>query len=315
MGIFDRLRKRGAARWAPTMTPEELDQFVKLVETDLRRRGVRFSRRDAVVNVTAGKESGLPPGAYHLSSLAQQCKQAERREWEAGIARHFDMAIHGSAAAEHLSAIVHDYPKVASLLRVRIYPPEWTTGHKDEVVLRHDLPGLATVLCFDLPTMVVPVRKEQAASWSVGVETAFEQGIENSTQTNDIDKQTVDVGPAMGVTVLIGDPVWHCANVLILDRLVGPAAAYGALVALPHRHIILVHQIMGGDLPELIGGMGRMARGLYDEGPGSISSDLYWHIDGRFERIPVDRTEQGTAVMLTPEFQERVMKPLGFAST
>ncbi|HWM84315.1 MAG TPA: hypothetical protein VNO33_00730 [Kofleriaceae bacterium] len=247
MGIFDKLGKKAVPEWASFMSGEEFDRFIELTEDDLRGRGARFARKDGVIAVAARGASALPPGNYRLGSLAQMCHQMEQSEWPVGIARHFDMAIQGVDAAEELSAIAHDYGRVKPLLRVRIYPPGWTQS-KEGLLVRHDIPGLDTVLCFDLPTMVFPASRVYSARWGVSVEAAFEDGIANSTELDEIQKEDIPIA-GMELKGFVGQPVWHTTHALKLEQLAGPAGQYGALVGLPNRHVILVHNITDGDMP------------------------------------------------------------------
>src|SRR6185436_11145305 len=87
------------------------------------------------------------------------------------------------------------------------------------------------------------------------------------------------------------------ANALQLEKLLGPIGEHGALVALPHRQMLIVHKIKGDNHPEIVPPMEKMTEELHREGPGSLSPDLYWYVDHAFVKLP------------DPRFDQRMMGP------
>ena len=56
--------------------------------------------------------------------------------------------------------------------------------------------------------------------------------------------------------------------------------------------------------------LAKVVRDLFEEGPGSISPELYWWCDGRWTHLPL-KFERGRPVHLLPrEFVKEVIEPL-----
>ena len=84
----------------------------------------------------------------------------------------------------------------------------------------------------------------------------------------------------------------------------------GRLVAVPNRHQALCAPIDNGDSLAALGLLVHAARGMFRDGPGSISPYAYWVRAGHWERLDVDLTEQGVGVEGPEVFIETVLRRL-----
>ena len=78
----------------------------------------------------------------------------------------------------------------------------------------------------------------------------------------------------------------------------GYVEANGALVVLPHRHLIAVHPIESAAVVAAAGTMLRFAARQYETCPGPISDQLYWWQGGTLHRLPSDSV--GETLQLFP---------------
>jgi hypothetical protein len=61
----------------------------------------------------------------------------------------------------------------------------------------------------------------------------------------------------------------------------------GALIGIPTRHLLVVLPIHNVRGIKAVGGMHAANRRIFDEGPGSISPDLFWWRRGKFTPFPL----------------------------
>jgi hypothetical protein len=83
-----------------------------------------------------------------------------------------------------------------------------------------------------------------------------------------------------------------------LAGLPGYVEANGALVVLPHRHLIAVHPIESAAVVAAAGTLLRFAARQFETCPGPISDQLYWWQGGKLSRLPSDSV--GETLQLFP---------------
>jgi hypothetical protein len=90
-----------------------------------------------------------------------------------------------------------------------------------------------------------------------------------------------------GVTAFFGDSFFVASRVLDLERFAGEVPVHGALVAIPQRHLLLVHRIETTRALKALNGMVGAADHFYRQGPGSIVPHVFWWRHGSaLLRIP-----------------------------
>ena len=291
--------------WASFLTAEQRQHFVALASEELQRRGASFTLDDQRGVIDLPEAAGdLPAGAYGLVPLAQRCRPAAPEEWPRLISDHFGQAAKVETDRRKLLSSVDDFTKVESHLCVRLWEPELATS---ALVAREDLPGLSSVLCFDLPANLSPVTKPQAERWNRPLDALFRTAVANSTRMDALRQGRVEIVKGMFVTALDGGSCTS-AHALKLRDVLGPQSPLGLLVAVPHQALVLFHKIDTRDITAFVGAMGKMAYGIHQDGPASISPDLFWLNGGTYERIPVTKSEAGLAVDLPPTFHDRVLR-------
>lgn len=83
-----------------------------------------------------------------------------------------------------------------------------------------------------------------------------------------------------GLQAMFGDSLFVASRLLDLEHFVGPLPTSGALVAVPHRHMLVTHRIETLQVVEVLNQLIQVAHGMYREGPGSIVPHVYWWRDG-----------------------------------
>jgi hypothetical protein len=191
-----------------------------------------------------------------------------------------------------------------SVLKVRLYPQSKLQGHVDQapVVARHLAPGLLAVVARDLPETVEAVQREQAASWGIHDDELFRLGYGNVAAQDQPQVQTRRLDPGFDLTTLSGESFFTTTNALWPDRYVHVFPATGALVGVPHRHMVLVHPIRDCSALYAINLMISWLDRMFRQGPGSLSPMLYWWRPGSFTLLPGDLVDEEVRFSPPSEF-------------
>lgn len=184
------------------------------------------------------------------------------------------------------------------LLR-RVRPKLWARAeiaeHEAVLQLRPLADDLVAVLCLDLPSTVQNVRLEELEASGLSVEELWARALGQLDDGEPVERIPFDENGR--VELIASDSQFLAARVLALDTLIDGLGPHGALLALPHRHMVMVHRIEDGPaLSEAIDLLVPLAARAHADGPGPLSPHLYWWHDGELARVPVD----GDAGTITP---------------
>lgn len=302
MGWFGRRSHSEVPSWASFFDDERFRAFLTVVEAELVSRGLTYELGDGVVALHGpGVKDGLTLG---LQNLAQLCNHEPLAAWSDVVSGHFAGMLGRDAEEAELARRVHDFEAVRPSLRVRLYGEE-VAG--PERVTWPVADGLTAALVFDLPTAVRTVSAEDAGRWGRSREELYAIGLANALK-EPVEVEEVQLEGGGVVQALMGPSFFTSARALSLD--VPDDHPYGALVAVPHRHVVLVHVIAGLEVVRAINTMIVMTNGLFREGPGSISSDLYWSRGGTVRALPSSVDETGLTFRPPEEFLTEVLNRL-----
>jgi hypothetical protein len=292
--------------WAKFFAPEGYCSFLVAVEGELRRRGLPFEFGDGTVHVAP---AGAETADYGLLNLAQTCHATAPAEWAATIREHFDNAFRSSRDSEELDARAGTLDGVRPFLKVRLYH----TDYREQMGgtgLVHRVPaeGLIETLVYDLPGSVRTVPPDHVRKWGVAEDELFRIGLANvKTEQPPPVAQKFEVGKGAQIRALVGDSFFTASHALFLEDHVGPPSDFGAVVAVPHRHAVLFHPIADMRVIGAVNSMIPIAFGMYQEGPGSLSSSLYWWKGGSLTLLPTKVTAQSISFSPPPAFVEEVL--------
>jgi hypothetical protein len=311
-GIGDTAGK--APDWASMFAAEEWAWFMTTLSADLDRRSLthRFDIDTGCVHVDV---TGAVPNVLGLQNLAQVCRGRPRDAWAEAVRHHFDVAfdVKDGRAAEELAK---DWGLAREKVKLRLYREESLPDVP--LVTWHVAEGLVAVLTFDLPETVMSVRASDRETWEVDDEELYETALDNVRNEGLLTGNKVDVGGSTSVVVLEGGGTFFAAShalfledYLMNESLVGTAGfqgEYGAVIAIPHRHVVIYHPIDDLRVVGAIQSMLVSAANMYAEGPGSISPELYWlppddhETEDLLVRLPCERGEDALRFMPPPEF-------------
>jgi len=311
-GIGDTAGK--APDWASMFVAEEWARFITTLAADLDRRGIKH-RFDIDTGCVHCDVAGSVPNVLGLQNLAQVCRGRPREAWAEAVRHHFDVAldVKDGRAAEELA---RDWSLAREKVKLRLYREE--SLPEVPLVTWHVADGLVAVLTFDLPATVISVRASDRETWAVDDEELYETALDNVRNEGLLDANKIEVGAATNVVVLEGGRTFFAAShalfledYLMNESLVGTAGfqgEYGAVIAIPQRHVVIYHPIDDLRVVAAIQSMLVTAANMYAEGPGSISPDLYWlppddhDTEDLLVRLPCERVDDALRFMPPPEF-------------
>jgi hypothetical protein len=302
--------------WASMFAPEEWAWFVATLAAELDRRGVRH-RVDMEAGCLHVEVTGPVPNVLGLQNLAQSCRSRPRDGWAALMKNHFDIAL-DPKSSKGADDLAKDWDLARDAVKIRLYRDDHLPSV--QLVTWHVAEGLVAVLTFDLPDAVVTVRKPDRDAWDVSDEELYETAIENVRREGLLTANKIEVGDSASVYVLEGSSTFFAAShalfledYLMNESMVSPAGfqgEFGAVIAIPQRHVVIYHPIDDLGVVEAIQSMLVTAANMFAEGPGSISADLYWlppddhEGDDLLVRLPCERVDDALRFMPPPEFVE-----------
>jgi len=292
--------------WAKFFAPADYRAFVEALSLELRRRSLSFELGEGTVHVA-------PPGGeasdYGLLNLAQTCHATSRNEWASTVREHFDNAFRSSRDAQEIDARAGVLENVREWLKVRLYHTDYLAQMGGSgLVHRQPADGLIETLVYDLPGSVRTVPPEHVRGWGVPEEELFRMGLANVRAERPAPVlQTFDVGKGAVIQALVGDSFFTASHILFLEEHLEGSPEFGALVAVPHRHAALFYPIANLGVLAAVNSMIPIAFGMYQEGPGSLSSGIYWWRAGRLRLLPTKVTSQSITFSPPDDFVAEVL--------
>lgn len=302
----DRPKHDPVPEWASFFDEARYAAFVDAVARDLQVRSETVQIDDGIAHVQLGEEE---THAFGLQNLAQICNQADDEDWAEIIRYHFDGVIRSTSGAE-LEGIGKDFDRVEHILKVRLYPYDAVEDSLEGLAYREIADGLVAVLAYDLPDAVATVPRTDVDAWPIDFDDAFELGLENVLAESDIEHERIELESGAVFSAMVGDSFFVTSRLLALERFIAPTSAYGALVAVPNRHTLLWASIVDLGILETLNALLVIAHRRHAEGPGSLSSLVYWWHDGEMLALPASLDDGRLQFFPPEEFVEECLDQL-----
>lgn len=218
-----------------------------------------------------------------------------------------------------------DLDELLSLLRARLVPLSDARGSTIPIEHREVLPDVAAVLVLDLPDRIVPVTPQRASELALALrgddhgDTTDDEGSELDllwetafTQVRETDHPDIDVEePADGVPIMVlsSESYFAATHALWADRFMD-APPDGMLIAVPHRHVVLVHGVRDAGVQMALPNMVLLARHHFGSSETPVSPWAYWLHDGRFHKIEatISDNAQELAIGIPEGLQEAIAR-------
>jgi hypothetical protein len=287
--------------WAPYFDAEAYAAFASKVVAHLEDRGFTCAEDDGVVILRRGDQESR----CGLQNLAQICNQNPRAEWGEIISEHFEKVLGVLVEGEGMEADADDFEAVRGQLRPRLMSEESLQQAGIECIAQPVAEDLVAVAVFDLPDTTMTVRADYLETWEKTPEEVLRVATENLAAAEDLapGMQRFDLEGG-GFLHVYGDDYYTASHLLLLERYLGPNCPFGALVAIPHRHVLLVHPLQDLRVVPTLNSLIGIALGMFEEGPGSITPHLFWWRREGMVRLPITVGDGKVSFAPPPEFLE-----------
>ncbi len=293
--------------WAHFFEPDQVGDFLALVQGSLGEVGVDFELdvEAGVIHLTHDEDGDEGAHLLGLANLAQLCRKIARDEWPEVIAGHIGQLLRmpeeGGNFLERLGA---DFEVAREYLKVRLLAEG--LPNQDHLVLRKPMEGVLSVLVYDLPDAIATVPREHVTNWCMFDDELFELAM-GRVRDDKPGREVVEIERGVEAAVLAGESYFAASHALLIDEyLPKDASGLGALIALPHRHLVVYHEIKDERVVPALNRLVQLAHSMHADGPGAISPSVFWYepTHRRFHRIRAEIGDDSIEIYPPREFVE-----------
>lgn len=216
---------------------------------------------------------------FGLEPLRRRLADREPGEWVEAVRAHFDtlLSVDPSMPAT--------FQEAASRLRSAVIA-ESDLGLFDGALMERPLvDGLGERLMVRRGPLGMTVTAETVERWDVAPRLVWERARSGSLWDEPVHTERFRVADGAVRYLAVRGGRWTSTHVLAVGRYLGARHPYGALVAVPARDEILIHQVRDTSLTDAALAMLRHAMTSYVESPLPVGCDLFWWDDGALHRV------------------------------
>lgn len=294
-------------RPAESTEPDEDLPFLTVPRAERLRAVVAraFAERGLEVAVQGGHVEDADGRQFGLWNVAAQCAGERERAWPGLVAQHVDRVLASLDGPDPFDELSED--ELRARVVVRLYEQD-ALPSPDAWPHAAFAPGVVQALALDLPETVALLTHEQVARLG-GWQALHPVGLRNLA-AEPVD--AVERVPAPGdasFTVVLGDSVHTASRALLLPGLLAelgePAdAPDGWLLAVPHRHQLVLHVLRDASVIGALNGMARFAALGAGDGAGVISPHVYWWSGDDYRQLTRHDDDGTVSVHVDPDLGE-----------
>lgn len=292
MSILKKLFGEKPPPWADFMSGATYSKFGTDLKAELDRRN-----RPYIMDLQEGfwkyTDDGLDC-TYGVMNLAQVYNAEPESSREAAISEHLDkVALIESTMGEERA----NWEEAQQELRVRIVPDDLAVD-TSTFIQKPVTPSFLCLLALDKPDAIQFVVTSDVERWEQPVEELFEVALQNVHRFEQVEISRRAFGD-ITLTRAVADNFYAASHLLLLDRYITGEAPRGVLAAVPNRHMLIFSELLA-EPSAIINALLPLVIECYEEGPGSISPDILWWLDGEFSRFEIVN-DRGRAVIKPDE--------------
>jgi hypothetical protein len=230
---------------------------------------------------------------YGLFNLAVAVREQAWRYWPAVVAHHLDavVAANVSGSAPTLDEMLVKVRRAKDL-------PELPDYDADS-----PYPGLLALLAQDTPTMVHELLRADDIAHLGALEAVRARAMANLRALPPPDHVVTPADPERSdadLHVFTGSDFFVASRALALHELLADvlsveAPEHGCVVAVPNRHLLVVHLVAGVGIITAVNAMAALAAGAFAEMAGGVSDEVYYLPPSGPAQSVVARADDGSA--------------------
>ncbi len=286
--------------WANFLTSSEYEKFLESIEKYFKNKGIAYELSDGVIHV---KNDDFGFNQLGLSNVAQLCKLEGIAKCENVVKEHFDGMVQAHQFDIEFKKIIDDFEKVKDYIGVRLYNDGYLEQVNNDITITKNVaPGIHEMLIFDMPHAVTSIQPDQVVKWGKTSQELFTIGENNIREKYSFNISQEQFGD-FKIRFVQADHFFVPNILLEMDQYPGLVGSQGSLVGVPHRHAAIIYPIENLEVVNVINQLIPTIKGMYAEGPGSLSAKLYWlKKDGTIIELPSEISEKKLKFIPPEEF-------------
>lgn len=287
----------GIPQWASFFDNKEYSVFIEELDNYFKSLNSGYELGAGQITV---KENEFGSDSFGLTNLAQVCKQRGKRYYKEIIAEHFNSMIRANKFDREFKKIADNFEEVKKYIGVRLYDNDYVAHVGKENTIGKAFAGdIYSMIVFDFPDAILSIQPEQTTAWNKTTDELFEIGISNikSRYPLTITKETFG---KFGVWFVQGEHFFTPNIVFDIENRKELIGSKGSLIGLPHRHSAIIYPIEGLEVVEAVNKLIPAIHGMNQEGPGSLSDNLFWYNDKTFTQLPY-KIKEGNLQFFPPD--------------
>lgn len=292
--------------WASFFSKSEYLKFDKEINGYFEKLKIEFTVNDGIANVDENEFGFQNLG---LTNVAQICKQENPKLYKEIITEHFDSMIRALKFKQEFNKIADNFEEIKKYIGIRLYDNDYVTHIGKELTLGRNFAGnIYAMLVFDFPDVLTNIQPEQIKPWNRTVDELIEIGNKNIREKYPINISKEQFGD---FSIMFGNADHFFTPNIVFDiknkpELIG---TYGSIIGLPHRHSALIYPIDNLEVIKAINGIIHAVYRMNQEGPGSLSNNIFWYFNNEFTQLPY-KIENNKLQFMPPEKFVEVLNKL-----
>ncbi len=271
--------------WASFFNDKEYLIFIKEIGKYFDKLSLSYKISDGFIQLD---QNFIGVNQLGLLNVAQVCKQNEIKEYEEIIWEHFDALIRSNKFNNYFETIKSDFDMVKTYLGVRLYNDDYYEQVGLENTIGTSLTDtIYSTLVFDLPDSINNVKPEEAEKWGVDSNELINLGIKNTQQKYEWEITEEKIGN-FNIWFVQSEHFFAPNIIFDLANRKDLLSDKGILIAMPHRHVVIIYPIKTLEVVEAINILIPMVYGMNQEGPGSLTNQLYFYKNEEFTNLPYE---------------------------
>lgn len=283
--------------WASFFDSSEYSTFIDEVDNYFKKLNIPYEISNGIVDVS---ENDFGFSNLGLINVAQICKQEKPKLYKGIVTEHFDSMVRAHKFDQEFKRIADNFEEVKKYIGVRLYDNNYVSHLGKSLTIGKDFAGdIYAMIVFDFPDSVLSIQPEQIIPWNKTVDELFEIGKNNIKEKYPLTITKEGFGE-FSIWFVQGDHFFTPNIVFDMENRPELIGSKGSLIGLPHRHSALIYPIENVETLKAINGIIPAVYGMNQEGPGSLSNNLFWYKDKTFTQLPY-KIEENKLQFYPPE--------------
>jgi hypothetical protein len=275
--------------WASFFDNTEYSSFIEEIDNYFKSLNIQYEIGDGLINVN---ENEFSFGNLGLVNVAQVCKQEDKKYYKEIVSEHFNSMIKANNFSKEFAKIADNFEEVKKYLGVRLYDNEYVAHIGKGNTIGKDFAGdIYAMIVYDFPDSVLSIKPEQTTAWNKTIDELFEIGVANIKEKCSL-TITKEAFGEFSIWFVQGEHFFTPNIVFDIENRKELIGSKGSLIGLPHRHSAIIYPIENLEVVKAINGIIPIIFGMNQEGPGSLSNNLFWYKDKIFTQLPY-KIEEG----------------------